>query len=203
MERFQNWSFPQVKEDYLFELRKYMKIHSRTFKCNNCEKTFDEVWKLNANSSSHSSCEFCGKVFRQEEIKQRHVQISHENLKFYCHYFNNSVDCPFDEEFLHEDSPNWICMWATKVYGLWKQGFRSPPPGFGTLAIGREHSGTIDRGFSLAESVQLPLAAKCCHCFSSRTASDASTPWLRRCLKKRKNVKKWKKNKLIEIACNG
>ena len=164
MERFQNWSFPQVKEDYLFELRKYMKIHSRTFKCNNCEKTFDEVWKLNANSSSHSSCEFCGKVFRQEEIKQRHVQISHENLKFYCHYFNNSVDCPFDEEFLHEDSPNWICMWARKVYGLGlKTGISVPPPWFwndrSRLLIGWELA--LDLGFS------------------SRTASDASTACFR------------------------
>ena len=36
-----------------------------------------------------------------------------------------------------------------------------PPPCFGTIAIGREHSETIDRGFSLVESGQLPLAANC------------------------------------------
>ena len=28
-----------------------------------------------------------------------------------------------------------------------------PPPGFGTIAIGQEDSGTIDRGFSLVESL--------------------------------------------------
>ena len=61
-----------------------------------------------------------------------------------------------------------------------KTGISVPPtPGFVTIAIGREHSGTIDRGFSLVESVQLPLAANYCHCFSSRTASDASTACLR------------------------
>ena len=76
-----------------------------------------------------------------------------------------------------------------------------PPPGFGTIAIGREHSGTIDRGFSLVDTVQLPLAANCCHCFSSRTASDASMS-LRTCIRIFfiKNGKKQSCSKLAEMT---
>ena len=36
----------------------------------------------------------------------KHQQIAHENVKLYCHFFNNLKNCPFKEEcvFLHEVS---------------------------------------------------------------------------------------------------
>ena len=40
------------------------------------------------------------------------MAISHENGKFYCHYFNNKMTCPYAEEciFLHKDSP--LCKYG-------------------------------------------------------------------------------------------
>ena len=34
------------------------------------------------------------------------MQITHENVRLYCHYFNNDKACPYKEEcfFVHEDS---------------------------------------------------------------------------------------------------
>ena len=42
------------------------------------------------------------------------MKISHESLKIYCHYFNNSKTCPFDDEcvFLHEDAE--ICKYGAQ-----------------------------------------------------------------------------------------
>ena len=35
-----------------------------------------------------------------------HTAVSHENMKIYCHYFNNLIECPFAQDciFLHETS---------------------------------------------------------------------------------------------------
>ena len=37
---------------------------------------------------------------------RKHVKITHENFKMYCHYFNNKKTCPYNEEcvFLHEEA---------------------------------------------------------------------------------------------------
>ena len=37
---------------------------------------------------------------------KKHVLIAHENVKLYCHFYNNEKTFPFDKEcvFLHEDS---------------------------------------------------------------------------------------------------
>ena len=52
------------------------------------------------------NCEQCEKSFRYLDIKKKHVLIQHENVKLYCHYYNNQKTCPFDDEsiFLHEDA---------------------------------------------------------------------------------------------------
>ena len=61
-----------------------MKNHV-TYKCNQCEKSF------------------CCK-----EIKEKHIKISHKNVKLFCHYFNNVKVCPSEDKckFLHEESEN-------------------------------------------------------------------------------------------------
>ena len=78
------------------------------FKCDQCEKVFNEEWMMSAHLKTHKKykCEKCDKTFKYLDIKKKHVLIRHENTKLYCHFYNNQKTCPFDEEciFLHEDS---------------------------------------------------------------------------------------------------
>ena len=78
------------------------------FKCDQCERKFDEDWKLSAHIKEHAKkkCDRCNKVFKCEDIKKKHIQITHENVKLFCHFFNNEKLCPYEEEciFLHKDS---------------------------------------------------------------------------------------------------
>ena len=39
-------------------------------------------------------------------MKTKHITATHENLRIYCHYFNNDKICPFSDQciFLHEES---------------------------------------------------------------------------------------------------
>ena len=82
----------------------------------NLLSNFKEEWKLNAHLKSHEkySCDHCDKRFKFQDIKDKHVKIAHESLKIYCHYFNNSKTCPFDNEcvFLHEDAK--ICKYGAQ-----------------------------------------------------------------------------------------
>ena len=108
--------------DATFESLKKLKEHKGNehksekefFKCDMCEYEFDEEWKRSAHSKMHKyKCEQCDKCFKYLEIKRKHVAISHENGKFYCHYFNNKLTCPYSEEciFLHEDST--LCKYGS------------------------------------------------------------------------------------------
>ena len=94
-------------------LKKHKDIHG-IFKCVQCEKEFTEQWKMIAHMKLHDKyqCEQCEKTFKYADIKKKHIQISHENVKFYCHFFNNKKTCPYDDEcvFLHEDSK--ICKYG-------------------------------------------------------------------------------------------
>ena len=80
----------------------------RNFECDECEQLFDEKWKLTAHKKNHKThkCDVCSKTFQDLDIMKKHSKISHENVRLYCHYFNNDKDCPYAEEciFLHEDS---------------------------------------------------------------------------------------------------
>ena len=90
------------------KLRNYQKSTTRVFKCDKCEKEFYEEWKLRAHVKSHNNfkCEKCEKTFVYLDIKKKHVLIAHENVKLYCHFFNNKKTCPFNDKciFLHQDS---------------------------------------------------------------------------------------------------
>ena len=83
-------------------------LHNEVFKCCKCDKTFDEDWKMNAHVKSHTDyqCNQCDKSFKYLEILEKHIKITHEDLKIYCHYFNNKKSCPFNEEclFLHKEA---------------------------------------------------------------------------------------------------
>ena len=82
-----------------------------------CEREFHEEWMRRAHMKTHEKfkCEQCEKSFKYLDIKKKHVLISHENVKLYCHYYNNEKTCPFEDEciFLHEDAKyckyNLIC----------------------------------------------------------------------------------------------
>ena len=81
----------------------------KDYRCDKCDKVFSEEWKLKAHFKIHVerySCEVCERTFKCEDILSKHQKIAHENLKLYCHYFNNSKTCPFKEEciFLHKIS---------------------------------------------------------------------------------------------------
>ena len=57
-------------------------------------------------------CGQCEKSFKYEDVKRKHILNTHENAKFYCHFYNNKKTCPYDDEcvFLHEDSK--ICKYG-------------------------------------------------------------------------------------------
>ena len=84
------------------------RVNSDTFKCDQCDKEFNGEWKLCAHLKNHKkyTCEQCSKTFSYLNAKVKHIQISHENQKIYCHFYNNDKTCPFDEDcvFLHEDA---------------------------------------------------------------------------------------------------
>ena len=95
----------------LTNLGKHRKSHQPSiwsYPCDDCEKVFNEEWKLNAHAKKHTKyrCEICEKTFKYEDAKAKHNKIVHENMKLYCHYFNNGKNCPFAKEcvFIHEVS---------------------------------------------------------------------------------------------------
>ena len=93
------------------DLRVHRKTHSSeniSNKCDICDKEFNKEWKLRAHKKKHQNlkCDICNKTFNSESILEKHKKITHEKIKIYCHYFNNGLKCPFENEcvFLHEDS---------------------------------------------------------------------------------------------------
>ena len=95
----------------LKDLRKHNNKHesqTEVFKCDFCNKDFNEQWKMCAHIKKHDKhkCELCDKTFKYLDIKKKHILVSHEGVKLYCHFFNNEKTCPYDESciFLHEDA---------------------------------------------------------------------------------------------------
>ena len=120
-EEKENTNFKCIKCDKCFTKFKDFKKHkgehkleNEIFKCGQCGRTFDEDWKMNAHMKTHNNynCGQCEKSFKNVELLKKHSKITHENLKMYCHYYNNSKTCPFKEEclFLHVEAP--ICKYG-------------------------------------------------------------------------------------------
>ena len=93
------------------DLKKHAKTHNLRrgpFECKTCERSFNEEWKLEAHIKTYKlySCEECDKQFKNQDTKEKHVDIAHGNSKLYCCFFNNGVECLFNTEcvFLHEHS---------------------------------------------------------------------------------------------------
>ena len=120
---------PEIKCDQCDEgfqsykdLNKHTKSHGDQplkFECEVCACEFVEKWKFNAHHKRHveekkHSCDVCSKTFKTEDIKKKHVQVTHNNVQLYCHFFNNRIACPYDDEcvFMHEDAP--LCKYGGK-----------------------------------------------------------------------------------------
>jgi hypothetical protein len=113
------------------DLKKHKSEHetqNEIFTCSLCERTFNEDWKMNAHMKMHKNynCDQCGKNFKYLELLNKHIKISHENIKIYCHYFNNQKICPFDEKciFLHQEAK--ICkygMLCERMYCMFRHEF--------------------------------------------------------------------------------
>ena len=106
------------KCETLSVLNKHKKKHQtpryEKFECDECKKCFGEEWKLSAHLKSHKMylCNKCDKSFKWQVVMEKHVRISHENVKLFCHYFNNGLECPYNDEciFIHEDSE--VCKYG-------------------------------------------------------------------------------------------
>ena len=102
----------------LFTTKKMLKDHMKAYhvrdiNCSDCDLTFDEQWKFEKHlSTEHGKektfdCDHCDESFYTMWRLKKHEQ-SHDNHKVkFCHYFNNSKKCPYEEfgcKFRHADS---------------------------------------------------------------------------------------------------
>ena len=69
---------------------------------------------MNAHKKTYIKhvCDECDELFKFEDILEKHKAIHHGDLKIYCNYFNNELECLNGEKcvFLHEDSD--ICNYG-------------------------------------------------------------------------------------------
>ena len=91
-----------------------------------CGVEVNEEWKMNAHMKQHEKkCNECDLSFKYQGILEKHLKISHEKLKIYCHFYKNHKSCPYGEKcvFLHEDSDN--CKYGTmceRIFFMYKHG---------------------------------------------------------------------------------
>ena len=97
-----------IKKDMTNHVRSQHSSCDGSYQCEVCAKQFKEEWKFSAHVRNHKkySCDHCEKSFPYENIKVKHTEAVHGNLKIYCHFYNNQKECPFEEQciFLHEQS---------------------------------------------------------------------------------------------------
>jgi hypothetical protein len=111
--RFKNCNKNLDKEKKLKKPRSEDDSGNRVFKCDLCNKEFNEKWTMYAHRKKHRmhKCDRCDKTFKHLGIMKKHVLIAHENVKLYCNFYNNLKTCPFGKEciILHEDSKFCKC----------------------------------------------------------------------------------------------
>ena len=44
-------------------------------------------------------CDECDKVFRYEQILEKHKEAEHEDVQLFCHYYNDEKECPFEDNY--------------------------------------------------------------------------------------------------------
>ena len=93
--------------------------HERKIKCNFCELSFNVNIVLEVHLKSHEKpkcfkCDICEQEFYLNWRLIKHKE-GHEKVFKYCHYFNNDVICPYEENgcmFAHKVSP--VCRFNAK-----------------------------------------------------------------------------------------
>ena len=99
----------------LSDLKNHKEAHKSClpfFQCKECDTKFREESQLNEHVKKHTTypCEECEKLFDYEVTLVKHNEAVHENIKLFCHYWNNDLDCPYEKDdkdqciFLHEES---------------------------------------------------------------------------------------------------
>ena len=95
-------------------------MSNEKLQCDVYGKVVNKEWKISAHRKIHADygCSVCEKTFKYQEIKSKHMRIAHENLKLFCHFFNNNKTCPYSKDciFLHQASP--ICKYGKKCERL-------------------------------------------------------------------------------------
>ena len=106
------------KCDNMFESKKMLKDHmrvnhSKDIKCKDCENIFVEQWQFEKHlAKEHGNektfdCEVCDQSFYTKWRLRKHTRSHEETNGKFCHYYNNSKKCPFEEfgcKFRHADS---------------------------------------------------------------------------------------------------
>eukprot|EP00090_Calanus_glacialis_P006238 TRINITY_DN14884_c0_g1_i2.p1 TRINITY_DN14884_c0_g1~~TRINITY_DN14884_c0_g1_i2.p1 ORF type:complete len:358 (-),score=62.40 TRINITY_DN14884_c0_g1_i2:39-1112(-) len=87
-------------------------MHPKTYKCEICDETFTESWKMEEHLEHHGNerpfkCSICEKGFYMKWRMEKHTSDHRVDIKF-CHYFNSDKPCPYDKvgcRFKHETAP--------------------------------------------------------------------------------------------------
>jgi DNA mismatch repair ATPase MutS len=102
------------------EWKKHMKEkHQKKIDCNICELTFNSCIDLEVHLKIHGKpkdfkCDICGQEFYLNWRLKKHQEGHTKNLK-HCHYFNNNLICPYEENgcmYIHKVSP--VCIFNSK-----------------------------------------------------------------------------------------
>ena len=122
--------------------------HSQMIKCRFCSETFQQTWMLEKHISIHIEKQFnCDECSQNFHLKWRFMKHKEGHKKVdakFCHFFNNSDKCPFEElgcMFRHEISPQckYIASCNRKLCQYQHKSGQSKVPSV-SKHVGVEHS---------------------------------------------------------------
>ena len=96
------------------DMKNHMKEqHPNKTKCNHCDKIYNLNIDLEVHMKTHEKqkqykCDKCEHRFYLKWRLRKHMEGHDGKILKYCHYFNNALTCPFEENgcmFLHKMSP--------------------------------------------------------------------------------------------------
>ena len=89
--KFNNYEKTSVNVRDANKPKDYQNSVIQAIKCDKFGTVFNEQWKMIARlkTCKQNQCELCGKTFKYEELKKKHMLITHENFRIYCYIYNN------------------------------------------------------------------------------------------------------------------